>query len=74
MGPCSPFLRLHVRPSGSSLALNRIAALTAWQYRTEYKHVYGTYSFSPLVTKENLKKPTAAGNVVKQVGQAPLQA
>jgi hypothetical protein len=40
----------------------------------EYKHVYGMYSVSPLVTKENLRNPTAAGNVVKQVGQATLQA
>ena len=63
---------MHVRPSGSSFAINRIAALTAWQYRTEYRHVYGMYSVSHLVTKENLKNRTVAGNVVKQVGQVPL--
>jgi len=60
-------------PSGSSL-VNRIAALTAWQYRTEHRRVYGMYSVSPLVTKENLKNPTVAGNVVKQVVQAPFPA
>jgi hypothetical protein len=74
MGSYCPFLRVHVRPSGSSVAVNRIAALIAWHYRTEYKHVYGTYNVSPLVTKENLKYPKVAGNVVKQVGQAPRQA
>ena len=71
MGSCSPFLRVHVRPSGTSLVVNTIGALTEWQYGTECKHVYGMYSVSPLVTKENA---TVAGNVVKQVGQAPLQA
>jgi hypothetical protein len=74
MGSASPFLRVHVRPSGSCLDVKRLAALTAWLYRTEYKHVYGRYSVSPLVTKENLKNHTVAVNVVKQVGQAPLQA
>jgi hypothetical protein len=73
MGSHSPLLRVYVRPSGSCLAANRIAALTAWQHRTEYRHVCGMYSVSPLVTKENLK-PTVAGNVVKSVGQAPIQA
>jgi hypothetical protein len=74
MGSCYPFLRVHVRPSGSSLAVNRIVALTAWQYRTEYKHVYGMCNVSTLVTQETLENPTVAGNSVKQVGQASHQA
>jgi len=65
MGSYCPFLRVHVKSAGRSLAVNRIAALTAWRYRTEYKHVCGMYSVSPLVTKENLKNPTVAGSVVK---------
>ena len=37
-GPVTgPLYCSHVRPAGSSLAVNRMAALTAWRYRTEYK-------------------------------------
>ena len=67
MGSHTPFLRVHVRPSGSSLVVNMIAALTEWQYGTQYKHVHEMYSVSPLVTKENSKNPIVAGNVLKQV-------
>jgi hypothetical protein len=56
MGSYCPFSGIHLRPSGNSLAVNRIGALTARQYRTEYKYAYEMYSVSPLVTKEKLKK------------------